>query len=166
MALADLCHHSLEFEITLIEEVHPPPPSSDTMSIYLMSSSPDQLILISNDSPSDMSLRCFKNDEEILEALTTLKYPWDDMHHRSFFLLEGLVSQSDQFSMETKDFIHGKVEWFKNPILAPDAFEEGNMVNIFPTIKINISTNSEIIEEVMLGASCSPEEIDAYTALF
>ena len=88
------------------------------------------------------------------------------MHHRSFFLLEELVSQSDQFSVETKDFIHGKVDWFKNPILAPDAFEEGNTVNISPTIKINISTNSEIIEEIMLEASCSPEEVDAYTALF
>ena len=77
-----------------------------------------------------------------------------------------MVSQSNYFSMETKDFIHGKVDWFKNPILAPDAFEEGNMVNILPTIKIDISTNYEIIEEIMLGASCSPEEVDAYTALF
>ena len=40
------------------------------------------------------------------------------------------------------------------------------MVNISPTIKIDISTNSEIIEEIMLGASCSPEEVDAYTSLF
>ena len=95
MALADLHHHSLESEITLIEEVHPPPPSSDTMSIYMMSSSPDQLIPISNDGPSDLSLRCFNNDEEILEAMAALEYPWDDMHHGSFFLLEELVSQSN-----------------------------------------------------------------------
>ena len=88
------------------------------------------------------------------------------MHHRSFFLLEELVSQSDQFSVETKYFIHGKVDWFKNPIPAQDSFEEGNMVNISPTIKINISTNSEIVEEIMLGAYCSPEEVNAYTAHF
>ena len=68
--------------------------------------------------------------------------------------------------METKDFIHGKVDWFKNPIPALDAFEEGNMVNISPTIKIDISTNSNIVEEIMQGASCSSEEVDAYTALF
>ena len=123
MALADLRHHSLESEITLIEEVHPPPPSSDTMSIYMMSSPLDQLIPISNDGPSDLSLHCFNNDEEILEALTAQEYSWDDMHHRSFFLPEELMSQSDQFSVETKDFIHGKVNWFKNPILAPEAFE-------------------------------------------
>ena len=68
--------------------------------------------------------------------------------------------------METKYFIHGKVNWFKNPIQAPDAFEEGNMVNISPTIKIDISTNSDIVEEIMLGAFCSPEEVDVYKALF
>ena len=153
MDLADLHQHSLEFEITLIEEVHPPPPSSDTMSIYMMSSSIDPLIYTSINYPLDMSLHCFSNDEEILEALTALEYPWDDMHHRSFFLPEELVSQSDQFSMKTKHFIHGKVDWFKNPIPALDAFKEGNMENISPTIKINISTKFEIIEEIMLGAS-------------
>ena len=40
------------------------------------------------------------------------------------------------------------------------------MANIFPTIKIDISTNSEIVEEIMVGASCSLEEVDAYKALF
>ena len=88
------------------------------------------------------------------------------MHHRSFFLLEELVSQSDQFFMETKDFIHGKFDWFKNPIPTPDAFEEGNMANISPTIKINISTNPEVVEEIMLGASCSPEEVATCKSLF
>ena len=68
--------------------------------------------------------------------------------------------------METKDFIHGKVNWFKNPILAPDAFEEGNMANISPTININISTNLDIVEEIMLGASLSLEEVASYKALF
>ena len=64
--------------------------------------------------------------------------------------------------METKDFIHGKVDWFKNPIPTPDTFEEGNMA----TIKINISTNPEVVEETMMGESCSPEEVTAYKALF
>ena len=68
--------------------------------------------------------------------------------------------------MGTKHFIHGKVEWFKNPIPALDTFEKGNMANISPTIKIDISTNSEIVEEIMLGASCSPEEVVAYKSLF
>ena len=121
------------------------------MSIYMMSSSTDPLVSTITNDPSDLSLRCFRNDEEILEALTTPEYPWDGMHHRSFFLPKELVSQSDQFFMETKYFIHGKVDWFKNSIPAPDAFEEGNMVNISPTIKIDISTNNEIVEESCWG---------------
>ena len=76
------------------------------------------------------------------------------------------MSQSDQFFVETKDFIHGKVDWFKNPIPAPNSFEEGNMANISPTIKINISTNPEVVEEIMLGASYSPKEFSSYKALF
>ena len=68
--------------------------------------------------------------------------------------------------METKYFIHGKVDWFKNPIPAPDAFEEENMANISPTIKVNISTNSEVVEEIMVEASYSLEEVAAYKALF
>ena len=49
--------------------------------------------------------------------------------------------------------------------MTPDAFEEGNMANISPTIKINISTNPEVVEEIMLGAFCSSEEVASYKAL-
>jgi hypothetical protein len=58
------------------------------------------------------------------------------------------------------------VDWFKNPIPTPDAFEEGNMANISPTIKIDISVKPGIIEEITLDAACSPEEVQAYKALF
>ena len=123
MVLANLQQHSLESEITLIEEVHPPPPSSDTMSIYMMSSSTNPLVSTITNGPFDLSLHFFHNNEEILEALTAPKYPWDNMHHLSFFLPEELVSQSGPFSVETKEFIHGKVDWFKDPILTLDSFE-------------------------------------------
>ena len=92
MDLADLRQHSLESEITLIEEVHHPPPSSDTMSIYMMSSCTDPLVSTINEGPADLSRHYFHNDEEILESLTALEYPWDNMHHRLFFLPEELVS--------------------------------------------------------------------------
>ena len=40
------------------------------------------------------------------------------------------------------------------------------MANISPIVKINISTNPDIVEENMLGASWSPEEVASYKALF
>ena len=136
------------------------------MSIYMMSNSTDPLISAITDNPSNLSHHLFFNDEEIIEALTTPEYPWDNMHHRSFFILEGPVLLSDQFSVKTKDFIHGKVDWFKYPIPALNSFKEGNMANISPTIKINISTNLEVVEKIMLGASFSSKEVASYKSLF
>jgi hypothetical protein len=40
------------------------------------------------------------------------------------------------------------------------------MANISPTVKIDISIKPGIIEEITIGAACSPEEIIAYKALF
>ena len=70
------------------------------------------------------------------------------------------------YAIESKYFLpSGKVDWFKDPIPMPDAFEEGNISNISPTIKVNISQNPEKVEEISLGAACSPEEITSYTQL-
>ena len=88
-------------------------PSSYTMTIYMVSISNDPSTSKTINDPMALSNRCFKNDEEILEALTTPEYPWDDMHHHSFFIPEELVSLSDQVLVETKYFIHGKVDWLK-----------------------------------------------------
>jgi preprotein translocase subunit SecB len=49
---------------------------------------------------------------------------------------------------------------------SPDSFEEGKMANISPTIKIDISIKSGVIEEITIGAACSLEEITAYKDLF
>ena len=40
------------------------------------------------------------------------------------------------------------------------------MANILATIKINISTKLEVVEEIMLWSSCSSEEVASYKALF
>jgi hypothetical protein len=68
---------------------------------------------------------------------------------------------------QNKGFIpSGHIDWFNNPIPSPDAFEEGNMANISPTVKIDISIKPGIVEEITIGAACSPEELIAYKALF
>jgi hypothetical protein len=75
--------------------------------------------------------------------------------------------QNPLYTVETKDFIpSGLIDWFKNPIHAPDSFEEGNMANISPTIKIDISIKNGIVKEITIGVACTPEEITAYKALF
>jgi hypothetical protein len=87
----------------------------------------------------------------------------------SFFHRKPLTppNQNPIYAIETKYFLpSGHIDWFNNPIPAPDAFEEGNMANISPTIKIDISIKPGIIEEITIGAACSPEELTAYKALF
>jgi hypothetical protein len=80
--------------------------------------------------------RRFQCDKDILEELQCPDSPWDALHHRALFLLQEAPrppSHNPIFAIETKDFIpSGMVDWFNNPISAPDAFEEGNMANISP----------------------------------
>jgi len=40
------------------------------------------------------------------------------------------------------------------------------MSNISPTVNVDISTKPGIIEEILLGAACSPEEVVSYKSLF
>jgi hypothetical protein len=58
------------------------------------------------------------------------------------------------------------LNWFKNPIPALDAFEEENMANKSPTIKINTLVKPDIIEDITLDVACSPEEVQSYKDLF
>jgi hypothetical protein len=76
-------------------------------------------------------------------------------------------NQNPIYTIETKYFIPSRpIDWFNNPIPAPDAFEEGNMANISPTIKIDISIKNGIVEEITIGAACTTQEIATYKALF
>ena len=60
----------------------------------------------------------------------------------------------------------GDVDTPINPLPREGIFAEGNMVNIFATIPINISANPNVVENVHIGTNCSPEEIAIYTTLF
>jgi hypothetical protein len=122
-------------------------------------------------TPHDPLYSChFQCDEEILEELQCPESPWDALHHRALFLpQEALMPPSHNpiYAVETKDFIpSGPIDWFNNPIPAPDAFEEGNLANFSPTIKIKISIKLGIVEEIIIGAACTPQEITAYKSLF
>lgn len=56
------------------------------------------------------------------------EYPWDAMHHRSFFLPKKMFVPTserthDICTIESKYFLSpGKVDWFKNPIPTPNPF--------------------------------------------
>jgi hypothetical protein len=52
------------------------------------------------------------------------------------------------------------------PLDTHDIYAKGNMVSISPTIMIDFSHTPGKIENVHIGADCSPEEISIYIELF
>jgi hypothetical protein len=54
----------------------------------------------------------------------------------------------------------------QSPILTQDTLSEGNMGNISTTIMIDISIKEGVMENINLGANCTPDKVVSYTTLF
>jgi hypothetical protein len=88
--------------------------------------------------------------------------PWDDGHHHSILFLEQrTIENYQQISTPSTVVFISTI-----PKSTHDVFSEGNLSNISPTIPLNISIKPGIVENVHIGASCSPDEIVTYTSLF
>jgi hypothetical protein len=104
----------------------------------------------------------FPSHEVIIEALTGLDRPWDDLHHRSYFLPElGRIEASKFVLTMTRDR-----SFPINPLATHAVYAKGNMETIAKTIPIDISRTPGVMENVFVGADCSPKEIQIYTDLF
>ena len=86
----------------------------------------------------------------------------EHLHHRSYFLPELSRIENQEFHVRLTDDVDTPV----NPLPREGMFVEGNMENIYATIPINIFVNPDIVENIHIGANCSPEETAIYTALF
>jgi len=62
--------------------------------------------------------------------------------------------------------MNGVVTHPVNPLETHIVYSKGNMENITKTIPIDISKTLGIVENVFIGAYCSPKEIEVYTELF
>jgi hypothetical protein len=77
----------------------------------------------------------FPSDEAIIEAMNGSKKPWDDMHHRSYFLLELERIEQDRFRSTLSEIVGQAIV----PLDMHKIYAEGNMASISPTIQIDIS---------------------------
>jgi hypothetical protein len=102
------------------------------------------------------------SDEAIIEAMTGLDKPWEDLHHRSYFLPELHRIEAGEFTIT----MMGDQPCPINLLATQDIYAEGNMATIAATIPINISRNPSVVENVFVGADCSLKEIHIYTDLF
>lgn len=100
------------------------------------------------------------SEEAILEVMMGVDRPWEDVHHRSYFL-PPLHEVKSRFS----ELLTSDVFTVSNP-LAPTHFHvEGNISVISKKISINISRNPNVIENLFIRAERSPKEIQIYTDL-
>jgi hypothetical protein len=101
-------------------------------------------------------------DEAIIEVMTILDKPWDDLHHRSYFLPELSRIKAREFTLT----MTGDRSFPINPLATHEVYNEGNVETIIETILINISRTPGVIENVFFRADCSPKEIQIYIDLF
>ena len=104
----------------------------------------------------------FPSYEAMVEAMNGSDRPWDDMHHRSYFLPELARIEQDDFRSTLSEIVGHIVV----PLDMHDIYAKGNMASISPTITIDISRIPGKVENVYIDADCSPEEIMIYIELF
>ena len=98
----------------------------------------------------------------IIEEMTSLDRPWDDLHHRSYFLPELRRIEEAEFTLT----MIGDRSCPINPLATHAVYVEGNIETIIEMIPIDISRTSGIVGNVFAGANFSPEEIQIYIDLF
>ena len=101
-------------------------------------------------------------DETIMQVMCPIEKLWEMSHHRASFI--PTTDQLERLDLELT--MRKECDWFRNPFSTKSVFVEGNLSNISTTIRINISSNPKVTENLMIGANYSPEEIQIYTALF
>jgi hypothetical protein len=102
------------------------------------------------------------SDEAVIEAMTSPDKPWEDIHHRSYFLPKLSRIKAGEFTVT----IMGDQPCPINLLAMQEIYVEGNMETIAETIPINISQNPGVVENILIGVDFSPEEIQVYTDLF
>jgi hypothetical protein len=95
------------------------------------------------------------SDKAVIEAMTSLDKPWEDLHHRSYFLPELSRIKIEEFTLT----MTGDRSCPINPLATHEIYVEGNMETIAETIPINISRTSGVIDNVFIGSYCSPKEM-------
>jgi hypothetical protein len=146
--LGDHTHFGNVMLLSPVESAYQAIQSATPSTFYLDELSPDPFRVI------------FPTDKMIMSVMEDT--PWDDGHHQSILFLEQQTLENYQQILTASTIVVISIV----PISTHDVFAEGNLSNISPTIPIDISIKPGIVENVHIGASCSPDEIVTYTALF
>jgi hypothetical protein len=145
---SDHLHYDDEMPLSSVESAYQAIQSTTPYTPSLGDLSPDPFRVI------------FPMDEMIMSVMEDT--PWDNGHHRSILFLEQHTIESyQQISAPSTVVVISIVLESTH-----DVFSEGNLSNISPTIPLDISIKPGIVENVHIGASCSPDELVTYKSLF
>jgi hypothetical protein len=97
----------------------------------------------------------FTSNEAILKEIIVPNRPLDDLPHRSYFLPKLRRVEVGEFVLT----VNGDGPCPINPLATHRVYTKGNMESIDTMIPINISNIPGIMENVFIGAYCSPKEI-------
>jgi hypothetical protein len=95
----------------------------------------------------------FPSDEVIIKAMNGSDRPCDDMHHRSYFLPDLAKIEKNDFRSTLSEIVGHIVV----PLDMHKIYAEENMESIAPTIMIDISCTPCKVENIYIGADCSPK---------
>ena len=101
-------------------------------------------------------------DESIMEAMNVAELPWNDGHHRSSFCPDVQFMEDRLTSLISPEITSSP----QTPILTHHVLSEGNLANITETRPVDISVKPDIVENIHVGVTCTPEELTALPALF
>jgi hypothetical protein len=146
--LGDHVHFDDVMPLSPVESAYQAIQSSTPTTSYFDELSPDPFRVV------------FPTDEMIMSVLDDT--PWDDGHHHSILFLEQQTLENYQRILTSSTVVVISTASQSTR----DVFTEGNLSKISPTMPIDISVKPGIVENVHIGASCSPAEIVTYTSLF
>ena len=98
----------------------------------------------------------------VVETMSLEELPWSDGHHRSSFMpsLGAMLNFLERFASQVP------TPPLQTPILTHEFLSEGNLRKITQTMSIDISVKPRIVENIHVGVTCSPDEIQVYTDIF
>ena len=67
----------------------------------------------------------FPSDEAILEAMSGVEQPWEELHHRSYFIPKIDCMECDEF----REILSEKIGSPVVPLSSPGQMADGNMAN-------------------------------------
>ena len=113
---------------------------------------PLRIWVVDHPLPHDFLDNDLCTNEKITEVMSNSNHPWGKMHHHTSFLPKLDKLNESPKILDASNFD----DWCQSPIMLHDVFSKGNLENISKIVAIKIIMKSGVVENIMIGADCTP----------